>query len=479
VGTAPEVVAMRLRIDVVCEQDGHTEQSHKLIVLARDELAMEALGLSLAEGKQLLKALQSYMADQQVAEYLEQHRACPRCGNAFTHNGQGSRQINTLFGVISVPNPRWLSCDCDADAGKTFRPIASCLPQRSSPELQYLETKWASLIPYAKVVDLLKDVLPVSSTLNPESVRHHLHDTARKLEQGLGEELDGLFCGSEEEWAAQPLPDGPMTVGIDGGMVRARHKAGFFEVIAGKSIVAFKRDEPEDRPSAKRFGFVQTYDTKPRRRLWELMKSQGMQENQQVLFLSDGGDSVRNLQAYLHPSSEHVLDWFHVAMRVTVMKQQTKAIVAEDETFGADVEKALESVKHYLWHSNVESALERLEDLSFTLDINRRRSAPTAKLLRSVTEFDTYIRNNREFIPNFGERYRQGDTISTAFVESTINQVVSKRFVKKQQMQWTQEGAHLLLQTRTRVLDDDLDEVFRDWYPKFRLEPTSTSPCCH
>ena len=91
-------------------------------------------------------------------------------------------------------------------------------------------------------------------------------------------------------------------------------------------------------------------------------------------------------------------------MRVTVMKQQTKAIVAEDETFGADVEEALESVKHYLWHGNVESALERLEDLSFTLDINRRRSAPTGKLLRTVTEFDTYIRNNREFIPNFGER---------------------------------------------------------------------------
>ena len=41
------------------------------------------------------------------------------------------------------------------------------------------------------------------------------------------------------------------------------------------------------------------------------------------------------------------------------------------------------------------------------------------------------IRNNRDFIPNFGERYRQGETISTAFVESTINQVVSRRFVKK------------------------------------------------
>ena len=69
-----------------------------------------------------------------------------------------------------------------------------------------------------------------------------------KLEQALGEEQACLFAGAENNWAAQPLPDGPMTVGIDGGMVRARHKAGFFEVIAGKSIVAFKRDEAEEIP---------------------------------------------------------------------------------------------------------------------------------------------------------------------------------------------------------------------------------------
>ena len=108
-----------------------------------------------------------------------------------------------------------------------------------------------------------------------------------------------------------------MTVGIDGGFVRARHKAGFFEVIAGKSIVAFRRKEAQDIPSAKRFGFVQTYDTKPRRRRWELMKSQGMQENQSVLFLSDGGETVRKLQAYLHPSSAHFIDSFHISMRLT------------------------------------------------------------------------------------------------------------------------------------------------------------------
>jgi hypothetical protein len=50
----------------------------------------------------------------------------------------------------------------------------------------------------------------------------------------------------------------------------------------------------------------------------------GMQENQHVVFLSDGGDSVRNLQEYLHPASEHWLDWFQITMRLTVLQQQTK-----------------------------------------------------------------------------------------------------------------------------------------------------------
>ncbi len=129
-------------------------------------------------------------------------------------------------------------------------------------------------------------------------------------------------------------------------------------------------------------------------------------------------------------------------------------------------------MKHLLWHGNTEDALERLADLLMELSLLEARSTAARKLVISMTEFDTYIRNNREFIPNFGERRRQGETISTAFVESTINQVVSRRFVKKQQMAWTLRGAHLLLQTRTKVLNDELDEVFRRWYPKFRQQPT-------
>jgi hypothetical protein len=101
----------------------------------------------------------------------------------------------------------------------------------------------------------------------------------------------------------------------------------------------------------------------------------------------------------------------------------------------------------------------------------RHADSNFARPLRdSLTEFETYIRNHRAFIPNFGERYRQGETIRTAFVESTIQQVVSRRFVKKQQMAWTPRGTPLLSQTRTKVLNHELEEVFRRWYPQFRAE---------
>ena len=94
-----------------------------------------------------------------------------------------------------------------------------------------------------------------------------------------------------------------------------------------------------------------------------------------------------------------------------------------------------------------------------------------SKLRKALDEFDTYIVVNQPLIPNYGERWRNKKAIATGFVESAVNQIVSKRFSKKQQMQWTKKGAHLVLQMRTRVLDERLEDTFRDWYPDFRTKP--------
>lgn len=87
-----------------------------------------------------------------------------------------------------------------------------------------------------------------------------------------------------------------------------------------------------------------------------------------------------------------------------------------------------------------------------------------------MEKFCTYIENNRHLIPNYGEGYRHGEPIATGFVESTVNQVVSKRFCKRQQMQWSKRGAHLLLQTCVKTLNHELGRVFKRWDPDLEVE---------
>jgi hypothetical protein len=135
------------------------------------------------------------------------------------------------------------------------------------------------------------------------------------------------------------------------------------------------------------------------------------------------------------------------------------------------LEKQLESLKWHLWHGNVYRALQIIEDLKWDLASPEERSERAQKLLKAVSEFHHYIEANQSSIPNYGDRYRHGERIATSFAESTVNQVISKRMVKKQQMRWTPAGAHALLQVRTRVLNDDLRATFERWYPG--LEPDS------
>jgi len=464
--------------------------------VVRSEARLETLGLTLEESKQVLQELQRMMIGQQVEAYLDEQRACPDCGKQRHIKQSGTAPFRTLFGLIVVPNPRWQQCECQIHTSKTFRPLRALLPERSSPELLYLETKWASLVSYGVTAKVLHELLPLDQRHSAATIRNHTLRAAQRSEQALGEEQAMFVEGSQADRNRLPIPDGPLSVGLDGGIVRARRgttgaKTGnLFEVIAGKSILSFRRDDPEDvPPSSKCFALVRSVDQKPKRRLFELLQSQGMQANQQLTFFSDGGDTVRTLPEYLHPDAEHILDWFHITMKITVLQQCARGLAkpkALDSVPGtADdegLERRLESVKHSLWHGNRTKALDRLQDVADVLEwwdcdeTGEKQVQPgslsAARMLKYVRELETYIANNAPYIVNYGERYRNGERISTSFVESTINQVVSKRMVKQQQMQWTPEGAHLLLQVRIQVLNEDWEDTFRHWYPNFRQAQT-------
>jgi hypothetical protein len=260
-------------------------------------------------------------------------------------------------------------------------------------------------------------------------------------------------------------------VGIDGGYVRnwfdKKHN---FEVIVGKSILRFEESEEDRSPSLKRFGFVQTLDTKSKRRLHDVLQSQDLQMNQEISFLCDGDDKLRQLQLEMSPKSTHILDWFHVTMKLTGLGQYGKGLVNCEPVLGEAIGEKIERLKWSLWHGQVDKALGKLDDLKTSAQTFSETYSRYAGLVKALSELRTYIVNNRSLIPNYGERYRNGEAIATGFVESTVNEVVSRRFCKKQSMQWSKEGAHLLLQTRVRTLNGELAGIFKRWYPDLDIK---------
>jgi hypothetical protein len=64
---------------------------------------------------------------------------------------------------------------------------------------------------------------------------------------------------------------------------------------------------------------------------------------------------------------------------------------------------------------------------------------------------------NRESVRGYAEAYRNGERISTAHVESTVNQLINWRMCKKHQMGCSRAGAQQLLHVKTAIING------RDW----------------
>jgi len=68
----------------------------------------------------------------------------------------------------------------------------------------------------------------------------------------------------------------------------------------------------------------------------------------------------------------------------------------------------------------------------------------------------------------YAARRRRDKSISTAFVESAVGEIIAKRMNKKQQMRWSRAAVQPFLDVRTAVLNDTLEDAFRSRHPGFR-----------
>ncbi|MBC3795268.1 hypothetical protein [Spirosoma utsteinense] len=308
---------MKFTISLTIETPGEPLQTESILTFDKECLDVANIGLSLPESKQVLEALQAQIVQQQANHFLAQE--LPKLPASRVLKDYQPLTLRTLFGIIRLRSPRFTIAQ-PGDKSNTVSPLRSLFTQRTTPEMLYLETKWAALLPYSQTVELLKEVLPVDQKLNAATIRNHLGEVARQVDNQLSSgHGESLFV----ERSLFNEPQGPIVMGVDGGYVRDwTQKKTCFEVIIGKSV-------PTDQP-AKCFGFVQGYDQKAKQRVAEVLNQQGLQGNQQVVFLSDGAANLRQLQSFLTPNAQHILDWFHLTMRFTVLQQYLQGLTKVD-----------------------------------------------------------------------------------------------------------------------------------------------------
>src|SRR5215813_3637383 len=178
---------MKMRVQVVIESAaGEPPDVHEIACLHREELRPDTVGLTLEEAKTVLERIQQRLVEQQATEYLRTQRYCPQCGNKRHHKGDHTVTLRTLFGKLHLKSPRFYHCECRPHPTRTFSPLTERLPERSTPELLYLETKWASLMSYGMTAKLLDEVLPIGKHVNAATVRNHLQAVAERTEAELG-----------------------------------------------------------------------------------------------------------------------------------------------------------------------------------------------------------------------------------------------------------------------------------------------------
>src|SRR5260370_23060051 len=162
--------------------------------------------------------------EQAAGAVMVQQRTCCRCFHERSCEGRHHSVFRTAFGKLRLESPRLYHCQCESEERTSFSPLAELLQERSSPELLYLETKFAALVSYGLTVELLQEALPIGQELSTTAIRQRVSQTAQRLDDELGEEQDMLIGSCQRDWDRLPDPAAPLIVGIDGGFVHPKNQ---------------------------------------------------------------------------------------------------------------------------------------------------------------------------------------------------------------------------------------------------------------
>jgi hypothetical protein len=444
-------------VKLVAERQSGVVTETELACIERDEqVSLAELGLTLAEAKQLTAALQAEIVPAQMAALSAYPRACATCGRRLAAKGHYGATFRSLFGDVPVRVRRWFVCPCQGASEANSVAALDFGGDGVASEFAYVTARYAALMPFGKVAALLSELLPISGAQHASTVRNRTLRVGRKIVQA--------HAAESVNQPMAPAP-GPVVVGLDGGYVRNRHRAEGrrFEVIAGKVIHA--------DGAQHRFAFTRTGPTATTEAFRAALAAVGVDANTPATVLCDGDAGLWRLQRKVLPDARVVLDWWHAAVRFEHALQAARGLSANavDAPLADTAVRGLKRAKWRLWHGRWPGCRRRLAALCRWMQRRPMRDvAGVDKVRQHVADLLGYLERNEAALVHYAARRRRGEPIATSFVESAVDEIISWRMNKAQQMRWSKPTLQPFLDVRTAVLNDTLEDAVRHRHHSFR-----------
>jgi hypothetical protein len=436
---------------VKIEADGEKQAIDVATITRPDDLAEIAhLGLTLAEGKRLLAALQQEIVAAQARDHAVRRPDCRSCGAVCRVKDYRDHTVATLFGQVRVRLPRFRCAGCGGiEAGLEWP--SHC---RSTPELDQLQAHLSALMTYRMAAEVMAQMFPLDAGNNPETLRSHT-----------------LTLGAELRDQAAVQPDtaaSAIAVTLDSTFIRSgeedeRHlevRVGNVETATGGRQV---------------FGAVAKADTDIKMLIRRSLDAVGRSEDTVLTAFTDGCPGLRRILADAGVTETPILDWFHIGMRLQHLEQIAAGLSADDPAQAAAkavIVAAVDRLHWRLWNGKAKDAQISIDRIRMVMHHfrgeqgQRKPIAPARKLWTALHALDGYLTGQREWLVNYAERHRAGLRVGTAITEGTANFLVNRRMNKSQQMRWSRRGADLLLQVRCAVYNGTLGSGFgQRFYP--------------
>ena len=410
----------------------------------------ETLGLTVAEGKKTLAGLQRYLVQAQTDEFCRSRRRCEYCGAQRPLKDLRPRRLTSLFGVVEVRAPRFGPCRCGVASRRTITPVAEIMPDRCTPEYERPLAKMGALLPYRRARSLLEEFFPLGDAPEVETIRQ------RTLHVGARLEREAVAPPT----SAPPAEAQSIALAIDGGHVKAVRS------YQGRSFEVFVAQVSNDDGKQVVFSSMPAEADRQVQQLRGVLHDLGATSRTPVTILSDGADGSRALgEAASVGPTRHVLDWFHLAMRIQHVAQAAKSWPDTTPTEcdeGARLADSVEHIRWRLWHGQVRRALDLIGETLVTLEATAKtaspKSATASKVVGVLRGLEIYVSGQSPLIIDYATARGTDEPISTATTESTVQWLLHRRMGANQQMRWSPRGAHLMLKVRTSVVNGTFNQ---------------------